>query len=131
MQLADRRTTKYVTGVMRVIRLRGHATNAEIVLALREEFPTLSATTIHRVTQRLYEDGEIGKAPKASDGSCRYDINTEPHDHFVCGLCDMVRDISIPHACRSIIQCNAGDCSVSGPLVVSGTCGNCKKAWIS
>ncbi len=129
MKLADRRTTKYVTEVKKIVRLRGHANNAEILADLRENYPDVSATTIHRVTQRLYEDGELRKGPACLDGSVRYDSNTERHDHFMCTMCGQVRDVSIPQACLSIIKCNVEDCSISGPLTVSGVCDSCKKMW--
>lgn len=107
----------------------GHATNADIVKMLRLEYPGLSATTVHRVTQRLYEDGELRKGPKALDGSVRYDGNVSVHDHFMCNMCGNVRDVSIPQACRSIIQCNLEDCTISGPLTVSGVCKKCSEEW--
>jgi Fur family transcriptional regulator, peroxide stress response regulator len=130
MQLADRRSTKYVKAVKRAIISMGHATNADIVKALRKEFPDLSATTVHRVTQRLYEDSELRRAPKTLDGSIRYDSNISAHDHFMCNLCGKVRDVSLPQACRSIIQCNLSDCTISGPLTVSGVCKLCSEEWI-
>ncbi len=129
MKLADRRVTKYVTEVKKVINLRGHATNAEILAYVRDDHPTLSATTIHRITQRLYEDGELGRCPKALDGSVRYDANTSQHDHFLCSMCGALRDITLPAACLAIIRCNLEDCSISGPLTVSGACKGCSDAW--
>lgn len=129
MKLADRRTTKYVTEVKKVVRLRGHASNAEILADLRENYPELSATTVHRVTQRLFVDGELAKAPTALDGAVRYDANTQRHDHFMCVMCGNIRDISIPKTFVSVIQCNLEDCVISGPLTISGTCKSCKEEW--
>lgn len=129
MQLADRRTTKYVKAVKAAMSERGHATNANIVNDLRQKFPGLSATTVHRVTQRLYEDGELRKAPKSLDGAVRYDGNIEAHDHFMCNMCGEVKDVLLPQACRSIIKCNLEDCTISGPLTISGTCSKCSKKW--
>lgn len=129
MKLADRRTTKYVTEVKRVIQLRGHASNAEIVNDLRVKFPNISATTVHRVTGRLHEDEEIRKGPTMLDGSVRYDANVEKHDHFMCTMCGNVRDVEIPKTCLSIIKCNLDDCTISGPLTISGVCKNCKAEW--
>lgn len=129
MQLADRRTTKYVTEVKKIVRLRGHASNAEILDILRVNYPAVSATTVHRVTQRLYIDGELGKGPKDLDGSVRYDATIEKHDHFMCNLCGHIRDITLPKTCLTIIKCNLDDCSISGPLTVSGTCEQCKNQW--
>lgn len=129
MKLVDRRTTKYVSAVKKYIEYSGHATNAAIVKALRINYHALSATTVHRITQRLYEDGQLRRGPKALDGSIRYDSNTDKHDHFMCNLCGNVRDVVIPQAFRSIIQCNLEDCMISGPLTVSGVCKKCSDKW--
>ena len=127
MEVLERRTTKYVTDIKRTLRAVGHATNTQILDALREAYPSISATTVHRITQRLYEDGVIGKAPKAADGSARYDATPEPHDHFICVPCDSVRDISVPVTFRTMLQCKLDGCSIAGPLTVSGACRSCKE----
>ncbi len=130
MQLADRRTTRYTEAVRQAVCYLGHATNTEIANRLRTTYPHISATTVHRVTQRLYEDGELGKGPKTHDGAQRYDYKTVQHDHFVCSTCGYIRDISVSSACRSIIQCSLEDAVISGPLTVTGACKNCRAKWI-
>jgi len=129
MTLVDRRTTRYLTAVKRVVDSYGHASNADIVNVLRQDFPNISATTVHRVTQRLYEDGEVRKAPSTIEGAIRYDSNVHAHDHFMCTMCGEIRDVALPNACRMIIQCNLDDCSISGPLTVSGICKRCSDKW--
>lgn len=126
MQTATRRNTKYASAISASLTKLQHATNAQLLSALRKSYPELSATTVHRVTQRLYEDGSIAKAPKAADGAVRYDANTQTHDHFLCVPCDDLRDITLPTTCRTLIQCKLEDCSISGPLTVSGACKSCK-----
>lgn len=122
------RTTKYVTSVMEVMREVGHATNAELVTKLRTQYPSLSATTVHRVTARLLEHGELQLGPAARDGSMRYDINIEPHDHFMCVRCGLLRDAHIGAVVRPLIETEIGDgCQISGSLIVSGLCKICHK----
>lgn len=122
------RTTKYVTSVMELMREVGHATNAELLSMLRKKYPTLSATTIHRVTARLLDHGELQLGPSAHDGSMRYDVNTEPHDHFVCAQCGLVRDARLGAIVRPLIEAEVGGgCQISGSLTVSGLCKMCHK----
>lgn len=108
--------------------MRGHATNAEIHAHMRERFPTVSMTTIHRATARLAERGELGIAPPDKQGAMRYDAKTSPHDHFMCESCGMLRDAELSSAIKPIIEREIGDhCSISGNLTVSGTCKKCTR----
>lgn len=127
MENVNRRATKYTREVLEILRKFRHATNAEIVQILRENHPGVSDTTVHRITQRLRDDGEIGLAPATKQGCLRYDFRAEPHDHFVCANCDNLRDITIPADVRVQIGCELGDCQFDGPLVISGTCKKCQK----
>ncbi len=126
-QSINRRTTKYTCEVLAVLRRLHHATNAEIAAKLRETYPQVSDTTVHRVTQRLYDDRMIGLAPSTQQGCLRYDARPERHDHFRCGYCDKLRDIAIPVSVRQQIECELDDCYFDGPLVITGTCKKCQK----
>ena len=125
MSQVDKRETKYCAAVRGAIFARGHATNAEILLAVRAAFPAVSATTIHRVSARLCERGEITLAPPAPDGSFRYDANTEAHDHFMCATCGRVRDIDIANQVIPTIQKALGNKELVGRLTISGACSSC------
>ena len=124
MQL-QRRRTKYSQAVHDIIVELGHATNAVIATKLRNEFDDVSDTTVHRVTKRLVEDGVVGFAPAANDGSHRFDENTELHDHFECAHCDRLRDISIGNDIRKILSAELDGCMLSGRLLITGDCRSC------
>ena len=94
---------------------------------MRRSFPELSATTVHRATSRLAARGKIGIAPSTIDGSMRYDANTQPHDHFLCSQCGVLRDTDIKQQIVPILEQNIGDCSISGRITISGICKNCKE----
>lgn len=121
----DTRNTKYSTAIADQLTKLQHATNAELLHALRQEFPELSATTVHRATARLAERGVIGTAPATQDGSMRYDANTSPHDHFVCLGCSTMRDLDVATELIPKIEESLGGCKISGRLLVSGTCKRC------
>lgn len=120
-----RRHSKYTDAVKRSLIYFGHATNAQLCDDLRGSYPHLSDTTVHRITQRLYEDGEIGFATLNRWGAMVYDSTTAPHDHFYCEGCDSLRDFSLPIACRSSIHQAIGSCKLSSSLKVTGTCQQC------
>ena len=122
---ANARQTKYCNAIKITLAAQGHATNNDLLHELRKSFPELSATTVHRATSRLAERGEIGIAPASKDGSMRYDSNTEPHDHFQCGNCDLLRDTDVKDRVTPILEASIGDCQISGRLTVSGICKKC------
>ncbi len=124
------RQTKYCQAIEQTIGLLGHATNAELLAALRASYPDLSATTVHRATARLASRGTIAFAPSTIDGSMRYDANITPHDHFQCSSCGILRDTNVKDKIIPILESSIGDCSISGQLTISGTCKRCMGASI-
>ena len=119
------RETKYSTAIMLQLEKLGHATNSEMLTALRSTYPDLSATTVHRATTRLHERGKIREAPADRQGAMRYDFNTAPHDHFICTNCGNLKDIDIAENFIPIISKALGGCKVTGRLVIHGSCENC------
>lgn len=119
------RQTKYCNSIKSTLATKGHATNSELLIELRKSFPELSATTVHRATVRLSTRGEIGIAPSSKDGSMRYDANIEPHDHFLCNNCDLLRDTDVKDEITPILETSIGDCRISVRLTISGVCREC------
>lgn len=119
------RQSKYCQEIIRTIQGLGHATNAELHVYLKQKYPELSATTVHRATARLAERGSLGIAPPANDGSVRYDANIEPHDHFVCAKCDLLQDIDIKDSIIPILESAINECCLTGRLVIGGICKDC------
>ncbi len=122
------RDTKYCRAIAAYMIRIGHATNAQILVALRTDYPSLSATTVHRATTRLAERGELGIAPADLDGSMRYDANTADHDHFMCNRCGRLRDAELANQVRPLIESQLEGCHISGSITVSGTCKQCTKS---
>ena len=127
MITAKRRETKYTRAVMTVLRRLGHATNAEVATIVRAEFPNVSDTTVHRITSRFYEDGQLELAPAAGDGAVRYDANTMFHDHFMCESCGTIKDVVLPAALRDEMQDMLDGCCLNGSLTLVGDCNKCKE----
>ncbi|PID31260.1 hypothetical protein CR983_02025 [Candidatus Saccharibacteria bacterium] len=120
-----RRHSKYTEAVKYSLARAGHATNAQLADDLRRNYPHLSDTTVHRITQRLIEDGLAQYAPHAVDGAMVFDANTTAHDHFECAKCGMLRDIVVPDPVRDALGASINDCTLDGPLKIIGTCRDC------
>ena len=122
------RETKYCNAVRDCIAHLGHATNSMIIDQLRAEYPKVSATTIHRVTARLYERGEVSLAPPDKNGAIRYDSNTQPHDHFICQVCNGVRDIDIYNDIKPNIESSLGMALSDARITIAASCNRCAEA---
>lgn len=121
------RQTKYCLQIEEIVKQLGHASNAQILVALHKTYPNVSATTVHRATTRLAARGELGIAPVDTSGAMRYDANTQPHDHFVCLHCGLLRDVDIADKVTPLLTSAIEGCSMSGRITVSGTCKECKR----
>lgn len=121
------RDTKYSKAVLGIIATLEHATNLEIHELLKKDFPEVTHTTVHRVTIKLKNSGIISEAPKNQKGATRYDVNTKPHDHFMCNSCGGIRDIDVSEAVIPFINQALGECRVTGRLVINGSCEKCIK----
>lgn len=119
------RQTRYCQLIRIQLEKSGHATNAELLLMLRNLFPKLSATTVHRVTSRLALREIISVAPADSRNSIRYDFNTVPHDHFQCLSCGLLKDADIRDKIIPILEDSITGCNISGRLIINGTCKKC------
>ncbi|NCU37578.1 hypothetical protein EOL96_00740 [Candidatus Saccharibacteria bacterium] len=121
------RETKYCNTIRMVVEYRGHATNAEVHADVCRIFPNVSATTVHRATARLASRGELGVAPADAQGAMRYDANLEPHDHFMCVRCGLLRDITIAQDVLPLITQKLEGCEISGNITISGICRKCRR----
>ncbi len=122
------RATRYTKDVQDFLERVHHATNIEILEHMQKTYADVSVTTVHRITSRLVERGKLALAPAAKGNAMRFDINVEPHDHFLCSNCDMLRDTDIASEIRPLLEDSIGDgCEISGNLVVTGLCKKCNK----
>lgn len=119
------RQTKYCTQIEKIVQRLGHASNAQILAELHSSYPDVSATTVHRATARLASRGELGIAPVDSSGAMRYDANADPHDHFLCEHCGLLRDVDIASHLGPMLEDAIEGCQVSGRITISGTCKAC------
>ena len=125
-QVTTRRRSKFSAAIEQSLAYFGHATNAQLAEDLRRNYPHISDTTVHRITQRLIVDGKAGVAGYADDGAVVIDSNPDPHDHLVCEHCRKYNDIIVSDNCRQSIQNSIRDCELTGSLTIIGLCSECR-----
>jgi Fur family peroxide stress response transcriptional regulator len=59
---------------------------------VRERVPTISLDTVYRTLRALERLGLIRRLD-ALGGPVRYDAILEPHHHFICTRCGLIRDV--------------------------------------
>jgi Fur family transcriptional regulator, peroxide stress response regulator len=69
-----------------------HPTAEEVYLAVKGQGSRLSLATVYNALEALVEAGLASKLA-FGDGSARYDIRTDQHDHIHCLGCGMLRDV--------------------------------------
>ena len=126
-QVTSERQSKYCIGIEKILRKLGHATNSELLIELRNLYPELSATTVHRASARLAGRGKIAIAPADKDGSVRYDYNLVLHDHFLCTNCSKLMDTDVKDSILPIMKQALSGCDIAGRITISGVCKVCTK----
>ncbi|MBX3098994.1 MAG: transcriptional repressor [Salinibacterium sp.] len=120
-------TTVQGEAVLRQLSSLGHATNLELHAALAESMPTLSLPSVHRITARMVERGQVGLGP--SDGrTVVLDARAETHDHFVCAACGGIVDLELSPAVISAIQEQLGQHLVRDGITIRGRCETCRRS---
>ena len=104
-----------------------HPTAEEVYLAVKAQGSRLSLATVYNALEALVEAGLASKLA-FGDGSARYDIRTDQHDHIHCLGCGMLRDLP-PRLTRESL----GDVPEAGFQVISyrlellGYCATCRQ----
>ncbi len=75
-------------------RTKKHPTADQVLVAVRETFPSVSRATVYNTLQALTKAGmilQITVDPAVS----RYDADLSPHAHFRCRICNTVYDVGL------------------------------------
>lgn len=104
-----------------------HPTADIIYTNLKKDNPGLSLGTVYRNLSQLTEHGFISKLsmPNQSD---RFDMNTKPHAHLICEICNNIFDIESSYIDTFINDLSKKeDIEVSNyDIILKGICNNCK-----
>lgn len=70
-----------------------HPTADDIYNALKNDYPTMSLTTVYNTLKALSDAGAI-EMLKIERENARFDFPKKPHSHFRCRSCGKILDIS-------------------------------------
>jgi Fe2+ or Zn2+ uptake regulation protein len=104
-----------------------HPTAEAVYLAVKSQVPQLSLATIYNALEALVEAGLASKFT-FGDGSARYDIRTDQHDHIYCLRCGLMQDLPPTLEAETLETVPVGDFEVTGyRLQLVGYCAACRQ----
>ena len=95
---------------------------------LKPEISDLSLGTVYRNLALFKEQGLITSLGTVK-GVERFDGNTDPHVHFVCGSCGDVADlmeVHLPADLAAAATAACGGCVETSQLIFTGKCRQCQ-----
>lgn len=116
--------TPQTLAVLNSARQLGHGSNQDILNLVRNQFPKLTATTVHRITLRLINNQILARGPEIN-GVQLVDANTRAHDHFVCSGCQGVKDVTISEPIKKKLLAEINIEVNPSNLVIHGDCSSC------
>ena len=109
-----------------------HPTADWIYQQLRPDYPDLSLATVYRNLAQMKAAGLIQSVGVVS-GHERFDAVVEPHTHFVCTGCHLVRDlreVTLPEELMAAAEQASGGKITGASLRFSGLCPKCRKDFM-
>jgi len=107
--------------------IKGHLSIDEIYSAIKEDYSSISKTTVYRNVRQLAEAGVIRQII-LEDGIERYDLNTHNHYHFTCSACSTIYDVEIEGILdfSKALDINYGFNTKKINLSFTGICDSCE-----
>lgn len=121
------RRTPQTVAVLGALSELGHATNLELKRAIKAAFPEVTASTVHRITERMV-DSKLAAYGPSLGGVKVIDRNTDKHDHFFCSACEKLIDINLKDETVDDIQSQLPSRLMRSSIVISGVCEACTEA---
>ena len=106
---------------------KAHPSAETIYTDLKQQIPDLAMGTVYRNLTLFKEQGTVSSVATVH-GVERFDANTDPHVHFICGSCDAVIDLEemeIPETLSQLATACCGGEVTECQLSFTGTCKNC------
>ena len=106
---------------------RTHPSIDEIYMALCDDIPTLSKTTVYNTLKLFVEHGAAQMLTIDEKNAC-YDADTSLHAHFLCKKCNKIFDLPAPAAEELARQMNENGFQMEeAHYYYRGLCPKCKQ----
>jgi len=123
LEESNLKTTPQRLAILKELQKKGHASIEEIYEDLKEMFPSISLATIYKNINSLKEEGIISEI--CLHQKPKFEIQKEPHAHFICKICGIVEDIPFSEIINNDIEKKYPHSQKE--LYIYGVCPKCKK----
>jgi len=110
-----------------LVRTNKHPDAETICGRVRRRIPEISLDTVYRALRLFEEMGIISRVGHCDDKT-RFDANTDPHHHFICTRCRVIKDFCAENLNTLPIPPEVGKMGKIGcvRVVVLGICKDCQ-----
>jgi len=91
LEESNLKTTPQRLAILKELDKKGHASIEEIYEDIKDMFPSISLATIYKNINALKEENVISEV--CLHQKPKFEINKEPHAHFICKKCGMIEDV--------------------------------------
>ena len=109
--------------ILKELQTKGHASIEEIYENIKEIFPTISLATIYKNITTMQKENIISEI--ALFEKSKFEIKKEPHAHFICKKCKLVKDIPLEELIKDDVDKKYPNSQKE--LYIYGICKECKK----
>lgn len=102
---------------------REHPTVESVWRGVRTSLPDVSLDSVYRILNEFSDAGVIRRLDAVK--IIRYDVDTEPHEHFICSQCGRMRDFTLQQPAAAAERCREFGRVDSMELIVRGICRLC------
>ena len=102
LEESNLKTTPQRLAILKELDSKGHASIEEIYENIKEMFPSISLATIYKNINALKEEEVISEV--CLHQKQKFEINKEPHAHFICKKCGTIEDVLFDEAINSEIE---------------------------
>ena len=107
----------------------GHPSAEDVYRQIRQDYPSISLTTVYKTLQTLCEMGELSEIHVCKE-RVFYDPISEPHHHMICLKCSRIQNI--PASCvrglKMLRRPKSKFHVINYQVRFGGYCGRCKRA---
>ncbi|MDR1452076.1 MAG: transcriptional repressor [Helicobacteraceae bacterium] len=114
--------------LMRQLAMQGHLTIDAIYLALKNERPLLSLSTVYNNLSALVKRGIVKEVAIAGERQV-FELTQQKHAHLICRKCGAITDVAADFAAirRAAVVPNGAEIE-EGDLIFNGFCARCAAA---
>lgn len=98
LALGERKLTPQRKSILAVfVNSDSHVTIEDLYIKTRQKYPNIGIATVYRTVKLLCECG-LASGFKHSDGTFRYELEKEHHNHLICIKCGRLIEDTDPQA---------------------------------